>query len=83
VVLDMRMPGMNGLETMKAMRAMKPSLQVIILTGHASIDTAIEGVRLGACDFVTKPIAIDELVEKIQGAYRRAMLREEFGKSNK
>lgn len=69
VVLDVKMPGMNGLETLKEIKKVAPQTEVILLTGHASIDTAIEGVNLGAFDYLHKPCSIEDLMDKIQSAF--------------
>jgi DNA-binding NtrC family response regulator len=76
VLLDLRLPGMDGLETLKALRSRHPSLEVIMLTGHGSIDSAIECVREGAFDYVTKPCPLDEIAMRIQRAIERRALRQ-------
>ncbi len=76
VLLDLRLPGMGGIETLKAIQAATPSTEVIMLTGHGSIDTAIESVRIGACDYVVKPCPLDELQIRIQRAIERRCLRQ-------
>jgi DNA-binding NtrC family response regulator len=70
VVLDVRMPGMDGLETLVEIKRQYPDIQVIILTGHATIETAIRGMRLGAFDYLTKPCELEELMEKIEDAMK-------------
>lgn len=76
VLLDLRLPGMGGLETLKAIQASAPATEVIMLTGHGSIDTAIESIRIGACDYVVKPCPLDELQIRIQRAIERRSLRQ-------
>lgn len=76
VLLDLRLPGMGGLETLKAIQLSMPSTEVIMLTGHGSIDTAIESIRIGACDYVVKPCPLDELQIRIQRAIERRSLRQ-------
>jgi DNA-binding NtrC family response regulator len=76
VLLDLRLPGMGGLETLKAIQASTPTTEVIMLTGHGSIDSAIESIRIGACDYVVKPCPLDELQIRIQRALERRSLRE-------
>ena len=76
VLLDLRLPGMGGLETLKGIQAAAPTTEVIMLTGHGSIDTAIESIRIGACDYVVKPCPLDELQIRIQRALERRSLRE-------
>jgi len=76
VLLDLRLPGMGGLETLKAIQAAAPAVEVIMLTGHGSIDTAIESIRIGASDYVVKPCPLDELQIRIQRALERRTLRQ-------
>ena len=71
VVLDLKMPGMDGLTTLKEIKKLGLFTQTLILTGHGSIDTALEAVKLGAYDYLTKPCEIDELVAKIEGAWEK------------
>ncbi len=75
VVLDWQMPGMNGLDTLKGIRERHPAVEVIMLTGHGSIDTAIESIRVGAFDYVVKPCPLDELEIRIERAVERQALR--------
>jgi DNA-binding NtrC family response regulator len=75
-VVDVKMPGMDGLETLKKMREVNPVLEVIMLTGHASVESGIEGMKLGAFDYLMKPCDIDELVLKIEDAYQQKLVRE-------
>ena len=69
VVLDVKMPGMDGIETLAEIKKVNPNLEVLMLTGHASVDSAVDGMRLGAYDYLMKPCEIDILMEKINGAY--------------
>lgn len=68
VILDVKMPGMDGMETLKQMKAAFPLIEVIMLTGHATVETAIEGMKYGAFDYLMKPCDIDELVDKVKDA---------------
>lgn len=77
VVLDVRMPDMNGIETLKGIKKISPSVEVIMLTGHASLEVAIQGMELGAFDYLMKPMDIDELLYKLQDAYKKKWCREE------
>ncbi|MBI9085541.1 MAG: response regulator [Desulfobacterales bacterium] len=77
VVLDVRMPGMDGIETLREIKKRDPLTEVIMLTGHASVEVAISGMALGAFDYLMKPMDIDELVYKLQDAYRKKALQEE------
>ncbi len=76
VLLDLRLPGMGGIETLKAVQATTPAAEVIMLTGHGSIDSAIESIRIGAFDYVVKPCPLDELHIRIQRALERRSLRQ-------
>ncbi|MFZ0796685.1 MAG: sigma-54 dependent transcriptional regulator [Terriglobales bacterium] len=76
VLLDLRLPGVGGLETLKAIQGAAPAVEVIMLTGHGSIDTAIESIRIGASDYVVKPCPLDELHIRIQRAIERRSLRQ-------
>jgi len=71
VVLDLKMPGMDGLSTLREIKALGLFTETLLLTGHGSIDAAVEAIRLGAYDFLTKPCEIDDLVNKIEGAWRK------------
>ena len=75
VLLDLRLPGMGGLEALRSINANAPATEVIMLTGHGSIDTAIESIRIGAFDYVVKPCPLDELDVRIQRALERRNLR--------
>ena len=76
VVLDVRMPGMDGLEALAKIKEMSPLTEVIMLTGHASVESGIEGMRRGAFDYLMKPCDINELILKIQDAYQRKLVQE-------
>jgi DNA-binding NtrC family response regulator len=71
MVLDLKMPGMDGIETLKEMKKLGFFTEVLILTGHGSIDSALEAIKLGAYDYLTKPCDVDDLVEKIEGAWKK------------
>jgi DNA-binding NtrC family response regulator len=68
VVLDVKMPGMDGVETLAAIKEQHPLVEVIMLTGHATVESAIEGMKRGAFDYLMKPCDIDLLIEKINEA---------------
>jgi DNA-binding NtrC family response regulator len=76
VVLDVRMPGMDGIETLREIKARHPLVEVIMLTGHANVEVAIEGMKLGAFDYLMKPIEIDQLLYKLQDAYLKKAIQE-------
>ena len=71
VVLDLKMPGMDGITTLKEIKKLGLFTETLILTGHGSIDTALEAIKIGAYDYLTKPCEIDELVAKIEGAWEK------------
>jgi two-component system response regulator CpxR len=77
VLLDVLMPGMDGLQTLKEIKQLNPLIEVMMLTGHGTIDTAIEGLKLGAYDYLKKPTDTKDLVEKILRAYARKSDQEE------
>lgn len=77
VVLDVKMPGMDGIETLREIKKRYPLIQVIMLTGHANLEVAIEGMELGAFDYLMKPMDIDELLYKLQDAYKSKTVQEE------
>jgi two-component system, OmpR family, response regulator len=79
VILDVKMPGMDGIETLVEMKKKKPLTEVIMLTGHASVESGIQGMQLGAFDYLMKPIALDELLEKVRQAYERKLTQEGQG----
>ena len=76
VVLDVQMPGMDGIETLSEIKRIDPSIGVVMLTGHANIEAAIAGMELGAFDYLMKPMNFDELVYKLQDVYREKQIRE-------
>jgi DNA-binding NtrC family response regulator len=77
VILDVAMPGMDGIETLRKIKRTKPLTEVIMLTGHATVESAIEGMRLGAFDFLMKPCKTEELVAKINIAHAKKAEHEE------
>lgn len=77
VILDVKMPGMDGNETLRAIKAAYPLVEVIMLTGHATVDSAIDGLKSGACDYLMKPADIDEILEKAIAAFEKRQRLEE------
>ena len=77
VVLDVLMPGIDGIEALREIKNIKPLTEVIMLTGHATVETAIEGMKLGAYDYLMKPCETQELVMKIDKAQERKAEHEE------
>jgi len=76
VVLDVRMPGMDGIETLRKIKKTTPLTEVIMLTGHASLEVAREGMELGAFDYLMKPVDIDELLYKLEDACKNKTIQE-------
>ncbi len=77
IVLDVKMPGMDGLEALKKVKEEYPLIEVIMLTGHATIESGIKGMKQGAYDFLMKPCDIEELVSKINDAAQKKRDQEE------
>jgi DNA-binding NtrC family response regulator len=77
VILDLQMPGVDGIAVLRKIKELKPLIEVIMLTGHATVETAIEGMKLGAFDFLIKPTETEELVEKINRAFGRKAEQDE------
>ncbi|MBI5248576.1 MAG: response regulator [Desulfomonile tiedjei] len=77
VILDVLMPGRNGIETLREIKRVRPITEVIMLTGHGTVETAIQGMKLGAYDYLMKPTDTTELVEKITKAQERKKEHEE------
>jgi DNA-binding NtrC family response regulator len=75
VILDVRMPGMDGIETLRKIKTRHPLIEVILLTGHASLEVAIEGMEIGAFDYLMKPMELDELLYKAEDAYKKKMIQ--------
>ncbi len=76
-VLDVRMPGIDGIQTLREIKKLDPLMEVIMLTGHASVEVAIEGMELGAYDYLMKPADIDELFYKLQDAFKKRTIQQE------
>jgi DNA-binding NtrC family response regulator len=77
VILDIKMPGMDGLTVLKKIKVLYPNVEVIMLTGHGTIDSAVEGLKNGAFDYLTKPCDIEELWSKASDAYSRKLIQDE------
>jgi DNA-binding response OmpR family regulator len=77
IILDVLLPGIDGIETLREINKQKPLCEVIILTGHASQESGVEGMNLGAFDYLRKPCDTEELVSKIHQAYQKKMEHEE------
>lgn len=77
VILDVQMPGRDGVDTLRGIKGIKPLIEVIMLTGHATIESGIEGLKLGAYDYLMKPTDTEDLVAKILRANARKAEQEE------
>ena len=77
VVLDVKMPGIGGISTLREIKKIDPLMEVIMLTGHANIEAAIEGMESGAFDYLMKPADFDELYYKLQDAFKRRTIQKQ------
>jgi DNA-binding NtrC family response regulator len=77
VILDVKMPGMDGIETLRKMKSAYPLIEVIMLTAHATVESAIEGMKFGAFDYLMKPCDMDLLIGKVNEAARKKLEHEE------
>ena len=77
VILDVKMPGMDGIETLNAIKRNYPLVEVIMLTGHGTIDSAVEGLKFGATDYLTKPTDVQDLIEKAEEAFSKRQVLED------
>ena len=77
VILDVKMPGMDGIETLQEIKKRHPLVEVIMLTGHATVESGIEGMKMGAFDYLMKPCDMDVLVSKVGEAAARKRQHEE------
>jgi len=78
-VLDFRMPGMDGIETLRQMKKRKPLMEVIMLTGHGSVESGIQGLQLGAYNYLMKPVSLKDLLAQMSLAYERKLIEEGRG----
>ena len=74
IILDLQMPEMDGLELLRILKEKKPDIQVILLTGHATLEKGIEAIKLGAMDFIEKPVDLKVLSDKIKQAHNKKMI---------
>lgn len=77
VILDIKMPGMDGIETLREIKRKYPLAEVIMLTGHGTTETAVQGMKLGAYDYLLKPADFEDLTSKLEGARKRKDEQEE------
>ena len=71
IVLDLKMPGRDGVDTLKEIKRISPLAEVVLLTGHASVESSIDGIQSGAFDYLIKPLDFDVLLDKLHSAYER------------
>jgi DNA-binding NtrC family response regulator len=83
ILLDLKMPGMNGIEMLKILRKFDPTIEIIIITGHALGLDKEEALRMGAFDRLLKPMDINEVIKTIEQAYNKKNLEQRFLKTNK
>lgn len=75
IILDVRMPGMDGIEVLRRLREIHIRAEVLLLTGHASLEAARQGLELGAFDYLIKPVSINDLLFKLQDACEQSRLK--------
>jgi DNA-binding NtrC family response regulator len=74
IILDLAMPGMGGMETLKRIRSENPDVQIIMLTGHGSVEKGVEAIKEGAVDFLEKPADLSKIMEKVAEAKRKRII---------
>ena len=77
VILDVKMPGMDGIETLAEIKRKKPLVEVMMLSGHADVESAIEGMKHGAFDYLMKPVDMDQIITKVNEAAMKKRQHEE------
>lgn len=77
VILDVKMPGMDGIETLKAIKKRFPLVEVIMLTGHGTVESAVDGLKAGATDYLMKPTDVNDLINKAEEAFEKRQRLEE------
>jgi DNA-binding NtrC family response regulator len=77
VILDVKMPDLDGIETLREIKKAYPVTEVVMLTGHATVESAIEGMRFGAYDYLMKPCEIEQLMTKVEEATKKKRAHEE------
>jgi len=77
VILDVKMPGMNGIETLAEIKKKFPLMEVIMLSGHSTVESAIEGMKKGAFDYLMKPCEMDQIIAKVSEAVAKKRRHEE------
>lgn len=79
VILDVKMPGKDGIRTLKEIKKRHTLVEVIMLTGHGSVETALDGMKSGAYDYLTKPAGIDVIIGKVNEAFEKIKVRKKKG----
>jgi DNA-binding NtrC family response regulator len=77
VILDVKMPGMDGIETLMEIKRRYPLVEVMMLSGHADVESAIEGMKQGACDYLMKPVDMDQIITKVTAGATKKRQHEE------
>ncbi|MBW1799250.1 MAG: response regulator [Deltaproteobacteria bacterium] len=77
VILDVKMPGMDGVATLKKIKMLYPLVEVIMLTGHATVESAVDGLKFGATDYLMKPTDVEVLIQKAEEAFEKRQRLEE------
>ena len=77
VLLDVKMPGKDGTETLREIKRIAPMTEVIMLTGHATVESGINGIKYGAFDYLMKPMDIEPLMEKLDAAFERKRIQQD------
>jgi DNA-binding NtrC family response regulator len=83
VLLDLKMPGIGGVDVLRKIKQNHPEVEVILLTGHASVESAVEGLKVGAFDYLLKPSTIPDILDKVKEAYDRKLAKEEKARKSK
>lgn len=83
IFLDIKIPGIDGMKTLQHIKRIRPLTEVIIITGHASMEDAVEGLKLGAMDFLVKPLSMRDLLKKAEEAFEKVRRHSELLESVK
>jgi len=77
MLVDIRMPGMDGIKLLEHVKAFNPEVDVIMMTGYAAVDSAVKAMKCGACDYLTKPFELDQLLQAVRAVVARKCLVED------